>query len=259
MIKNSSHQFQVEHAIKYGVEEAVIIHHFAFWIEKNAANGHNLHEGRVWCYNSAKALSIVFPYWSPKKIRNLLEKLVEQGVFIKGNFNQNTYNRTLWFAFADLHSEMGNCIPQNGRMDVTHSGESNMPNGEIFNVKTDTKPDTKPDMAVRDKKSNVKSLEETTMDDLRPWIEEQQKAGVIFDGINIHIELQKCKNRFEGEKRKIGTARNWLLNAVEYAKPATGILKPPTRPTFTPQPPSRGSVVVGSPEYHRLQKELGLE
>jgi hypothetical protein len=104
------------------------------------------------------------------------------------------------------------------------------------------------------KRPSVKSLQSTTIEDLKPWIEEQKKAGISFEGIDISLELQKCKNNFLDKERHIGTARNWLLNTIKYAKPPVH-----TSPPARPQPaPSRGSTVVGSPEWEALQREAGL-
>lgn len=95
------HSFDIQHASKYGIPEAVMIANFQWWIVKNAANGKHQHEGRTWTYNSAKAFEALMPYMSNHQVRRTLDSLVEQGVIMKGNFNENPYDRTLWFAFVD--------------------------------------------------------------------------------------------------------------------------------------------------------------
>jgi hypothetical protein len=95
------HGFDPRVAQKYGVTEAVIIHHFQFWIRHNKSNNRNLHESRTWTYNSAKALAEIFPYLSPKMIYSAINRIVEGGVLIKANFNDHKYDRTSWYAFAN--------------------------------------------------------------------------------------------------------------------------------------------------------------
>ena len=96
-----NHSFNIEHAKKYGVNSAIILNNMIFWIAKNRANGKNQHDGRTWTFNSVRAWSELFSYLSEKQIRTAIEKLIEVGVLIKGNYNEKGYDRTLWYAFKD--------------------------------------------------------------------------------------------------------------------------------------------------------------
>lgn len=88
----------------YGIEAAIILKNLSYWIEKNSANNSNFFDGRTWTYNSMAAWEKLFPYMSKSKIRRVLDNLVERKVLLKGNYNSNPYDRTLWYAFAD-HDE----------------------------------------------------------------------------------------------------------------------------------------------------------
>ena len=96
-----THSFEVEIAKEYGIQEAIIIQNLQFWILKNIANKKNLIDGRTWTYCSAKAFEELFPYMSTQSLRTTLKHLKERGVIITGNFNDNTHDRTLWYAFKD--------------------------------------------------------------------------------------------------------------------------------------------------------------
>ena len=96
------HSFDIEIAQKYGIEEAIILKHFHFWIQKNEANDDNYFEGKYWTYNSVKAFTELFPYMTERKIRSTLAKMEEQGLIITGNFNKSQYDRTKWYALTDL-------------------------------------------------------------------------------------------------------------------------------------------------------------
>ena len=96
-----NHSFDTDHACAYGLEEAVLISNFQFWISKNKANEKHLYDGRTWTYSSTKAFAELFPYMSVNVVRRAVESLVSQCVLIKGNYNQSAYDRTTWFAFFD--------------------------------------------------------------------------------------------------------------------------------------------------------------
>lgn len=101
-----AYTFMTEDAVKYGVDMAILLHTIRYWIKKNEANNQNYHEGRYWTYNSKKAWATFFPFWTEKQVRRLLDKAVAEGILVTANYNENTYDRTLWYSFA----EMGKCI-----------------------------------------------------------------------------------------------------------------------------------------------------
>ena len=93
----SSHVFNVDDAKRYGVDAAIILNNFKFWLDHNKANKTHINDGYVWTYNSARAFSELFPYWSANKIQKLLKKLESDGVIITGNFNKAGYDKTKWY------------------------------------------------------------------------------------------------------------------------------------------------------------------
>lgn len=96
------HHFNVEVATKYGVDVAVFLNNLAFWIQKNSANDRHAYEGRYWTYNSQKAFSILFPYWTRQNLRTIIKKCIDQKLMVIGNFNQSKYDHTSWYALTDL-------------------------------------------------------------------------------------------------------------------------------------------------------------
>ena len=95
------HNFNIEVARLYGIEEAILVHNLFFWIKKNVANGKHYYDGRCWTYNSAKAFAEYFPYLSDTKIYRVLSSLEEKGFIVKGNYNTDRSDRTKWYAFTD--------------------------------------------------------------------------------------------------------------------------------------------------------------
>ena len=137
------HSFDIEVAQEYGIEEAIFIKHFQFWIKKNKANGTHLYDGRTWTYNSIKAFMDLFPYMSQKTIRTTLEHLRTKGVLLTGNYNEDACKRTLWYSFAD--EERWICQIRLNQMPKTEN--ANAENGNSYNTdinNTDNKPFNKP-------------------------------------------------------------------------------------------------------------------
>jgi len=95
------HSFNTDDAEKYGVNAAILLSNIQFWVDKNKANGRHIHDGYVYTYNSVKAWGKLFPYMSSRAIRTALAKLVDAGVIQTGNFNQSTYDRTLWYGIKE--------------------------------------------------------------------------------------------------------------------------------------------------------------
>jgi hypothetical protein len=96
-----TYQFDTDYAIKYGLDESILLQHIIYWIVKNRANDKNNFDGKTWTYNSIHAFSELFPFWTEKQIRRVLESLIKKGVIITGNYNKLAYDRTLWYALLD--------------------------------------------------------------------------------------------------------------------------------------------------------------
>lgn len=92
-----TYQFNSEHAVLYGVEEAVMLQNIIFWVEKNRANERHFYKGHYWTYNSVKAFARQFPFWTEKQVRRIIDNLVEKKAIRVGNFNDDMYLHTRWF------------------------------------------------------------------------------------------------------------------------------------------------------------------
>ena len=130
-----NHIFTPSVAAEHGLPEAVVIHHFQYWISHNANTSRNFKEGRTWMYQTIEDIASRFEYFSTKQIERIVEKLVKTGVLRKGNFNSTSYDRTLWYAFEN--EEMFG-ISRNREMEKTKSGNGNPGIGKSI-LYTDTK------------------------------------------------------------------------------------------------------------------------
>ena len=134
--KTQTHHFDVEDAIKYGVEKAVVLSNIRFWLNNNKSKDLSTvkHDGYYWMYNTAKDMSSVLPYFTQSKVQRLLKQLEDDGVLIVGNYNKVKYDRTKWYTLSEFtYDESCN----------NHKSELNIGNEKIEQPIQDSKTNTK--------------------------------------------------------------------------------------------------------------------
>lgn len=205
-----NHSFNVELATKYGIEEAILIENFAFWIKKNIANNVNYVNGEYWTYNTAKALEELFPYMNLKKIQRILVKLENLGVIKSDNYNSKSYDRTKWYSIID--EDIKNMY-QLKPMDK-------MSNEKNYGVSTDST-EKKP----LDKMSNEKNIGLTT-EECEPL---DKLSNAMFKNvqpipdINSDIKI-KTTTTIQDNKNKIDQKRkNSSSSSYEFLKKYSNI------------------------------------
>lgn len=134
------HSFNPSFAAKYGVNEAILIAHFQYWINHNKRLGRNEKDGKTWTYQTRKEIAAHFSYWSEDQVRRITDSLVEKGVLVKGDYNKKKMDKTIWYAFANEEMfTIGKSAKSSGKS-ASRSGESAkaIPH-TIPNTKTDKK------------------------------------------------------------------------------------------------------------------------
>lgn len=127
------HAFDSDVAVEVGLEEAIFIQHVQHWAIKNRANSKHFRDDRTWTYNSVKAYTEIFPYWTEKQIRRIIESLLESGILLAGEFNENRSDRTKWYAFADEKRWLptSESQPAERPKAFAQTGNSTCPNGQL--------------------------------------------------------------------------------------------------------------------------------
>lgn len=152
--------FNIEAARRFGVDGAILLQGMAAWISKNRANERHFHDGRWWTYNSKAALARLFPFWTEKQIRRIVNALTAAEAILQGNYSDGSYHNTTWYALSDDVLELlgaGECVsgrdissrPEDGEGPAAAgltspalratspegeagSGESTCPNGQVM-------------------------------------------------------------------------------------------------------------------------------
>ena len=232
------HVFNVNDAVKYGIEKAVILQNMRFWLDKNKANGANLHDDYYWTYNSVEAFSELFPYFSKGIIQRLLKSMEKEGLLLAGNYNKKGYDRTKWYSMPEYravtidtsHSpELTNGVINNDepihQIQQVHSPELTNGftriDGPIPDINTDIKPDINTDIGAK-KKSSKKAVKKLTdyPDDFKPT--EKQVAKMNEYGINIPLFLDTFESgvKAKGLQYKCWTSAftTWINNEIKFRK-----------------------------------------
>ena len=176
------HSFNVELAKKYGILEAVLLNHLWFWIKKNKANNANYFDGSYWTFNSTKAFSELFPYASERQIKYALKHLREEEIIKVGNYNKDTRDRTLWYAFT----EKGKAIVQNCPMESSFLSDT-----KVRNVRAlpDINTDINTDNNINNKEERKK---ETNYDKIiNSMVEDEEVKNSIYEFIKMRKLIKK--------------------------------------------------------------------
>lgn len=226
------HSFNVQFAQKYGIEEAIIVQNFYFWLRKNIANEKHLHNGRYWTYNSNNAFTQLFPYINKTKIFRVLKHLEECDIILKDNFNTSVWDKTLWYSFSDH----GLCELHAFGYDVTDFGKMNHRDNQSettipYNKHTDNNEEKEIDKSIS-KKNEFKlcdyievhnKWEETNpnLPSIRCFNEKRKKAlrtllknnnATIDDLYKVFEIIAVCDFCQGNNDRKWTATLDWVLN-----------------------------------------------
>lgn len=92
--------FNEDHAQRYGLKEAIILHKIIFYILLNRKNGTNLRLGKYWTFQSKRGWRESLKVFSDMQIWRTLKSLEKQGALVSGEFNKKAYDKTRWYALS---------------------------------------------------------------------------------------------------------------------------------------------------------------
>lgn len=196
------YSFNSQVAQIYGVDGAIFIHNLYWWIVKNEANGRHHYDGRTWTYNSMKAFSDLFPFWTKRQIERIIKNLKDRGAIHVGNFNKDGFDRTQWYAL----DETVYCIYANGDAHVT---DPLHPCTQTVTPIPDSKPDNKPDnktpLPLYD---DYKPLD----DEIRAFIENRRKMKSPMTDHAVQLMLKRLRGLSPNKKEQVEILEQSILN-----------------------------------------------
>ena len=221
MIK--THHFQVDDAVLYGVDKAVLLNNLKYWLDHAKANGKKDFDGYFWTFNSSTAFSQLIPYMSAKKISRLLKELEDDSVIIVGNYNRANYDRTKWYTMPEYASQ---AISQNREMDCSELGNAlSIIEQPIPDINTDNK-HTNKQVNKQTSKPIINNAKKKSHSIPQEWLPNEKHAESCLEKgllINDLVEHFRDHHISKGSKMADWDAafRNWIRNAVKFNKPAT--------------------------------------
>ena len=185
------HSFNVEIATKFGLEEAILFQHIQYWVEKNKANEKNFYNGRYWTYNSTKAFEKMFPYMTQRTIARKLQNLIDKGLILTGNYNENKYDRTLWYSLTDYaesilpRSQINDTEMTNGNDKMANAFDK-MANGSDQNGKPipNNKPNIKTNIKERMNERNYATI-------INSQIEDGELESTLYEFLKMRQLIKK--------------------------------------------------------------------
>jgi hypothetical protein len=221
-MKNFTISFDAGDAVKYGMLEAILIRHFTYWINKNRMDGRNYYDGRTWSYTKVQAIADYLRFATYSQVRRAIDNLCEQGVLVKGSYNENTYDRTSWYAFAEEDGYL--TAPRSDDSDLTDavakSDNSNSEPAQMSFAESDKS-------LVKDKASNKatdkasadrtkKVFKKPTLEEVEQYFYERCEESALFTR-----EATKFFDYYESKGWVVGKSpmknwqaavRNWIGN-----------------------------------------------
>jgi hypothetical protein len=218
MIK--THHFQVDDAVLYGVEKAVLLNNLKYWLDHAKANGKKAIDGYYWTFNSATAFAELIPYIDSRKIGRLMRELEADGIIIVGNHNRAGYDRTKWYTMPDYAlQDAPPVIVQNVTLHCHNLDNPLSQFGQpIPDINTDNKHNSKQVKKSPKKNSHLIPVDWIPND---KHIESCINQGLMVDDISEHF---RDHHTAKGSKMSDWDAafRTWIRNAVKFNKPSTG-------------------------------------
>ncbi len=185
----NDHHFNIKVAKDFDVDTAIFLNNMAFWINYLIANRNDpkqknhYFESKYWLYNSYTDWSILFPYYSRKQMRRIIENCFNNGLIIKGNFNNKRYDKTNWYTMTEKALEYYPTLKEQILNTYAQTGKTYAQTGKTY-AQTGTpipysNPDKNPDISFSP--SPTATAKERQVDSL-------------FSNDNVNADLD---NRFE--------------------------------------------------------------
>ncbi len=240
------HSFDPKIAEMVGIAPAVIYQNICWWIAKNEANEQNFYDGHYWTYNSVKAFSTLFPYLTEKQIRTSLDKLVEVGLIVTGNYNTSAYDRTKWFRLStQIH------LPSRANQSASE-GEP------IPDIKPDIKPDVKP---LKKEDTYVSSKEKRGSRISENWKPSQddynQALSMGLSVEQVDNEANKFRDYWIAKAGSGGVKLNWSATWRNWCRTAKSRSGAPSY--SSPFPNKQGLGGRAGAALRSLQERAGMD
>lgn len=81
-------------AVGIGLNEAILLQKIHGWLQCTPKD----RSGRNWIYNSYRSWHEQLPFMSESTIKRAIKNLIDEGIVLTENFNENSFDKTLWYS-----------------------------------------------------------------------------------------------------------------------------------------------------------------
>lgn len=209
----TEHSFDIELAMRVGVNASIIFKNLEFWITKNKANGSNFIDGHHWTYNSNAAFLELFPYMGKKAIENALNKLKDADLITwERNFNpENKHDSTRYFRLI-----------QKANSETSQKVTSEDPKGDLVN-RTDINTDINTDIKNKQKNFTFSLSKATQYKNLSEEYKQNLLAYAVTKAGNKAKDLLEAMVDYHTSKGKgfkdwAAAFRTWHRNDQSFKR-----------------------------------------
>ena len=188
---NISHSFSVKIAVLLGGAEMAIVLESLYDISlNNAQHIEMIADGNVWVKCSRSFLRGKFPYISDWRIRTILDKLVDGGYLMRGEYSEHSMDKSSWFTLTNKSISLleGDAAPL---VESTNALDGNAPFLREIAQKTENLREREKESDIKketkEKKKEDKKIENSISKDIQKKEEKKEeifygKDGSLFDG-----------------------------------------------------------------------------
>lgn len=97
---SGNESFYTEITRSYGANATIVLRNLTGWIKKNILKKESFHDDRTWTYGKLETYGNQVGL-SVRQVKRAIDKLVEGGVLLRGNYNETAYLRTCWYALKN--------------------------------------------------------------------------------------------------------------------------------------------------------------
>ena len=188
-------------AKEIGLNESLILLQIEFWISIS----NNERDGKRWTYQSVRDMQEKsFSFWSISTINRAVNKLIDEGYIVEGNFNKMKYDKTRWFALNFETLNELESISINGDDTGVFHNDTRSNQNDTRSVQNDT---TIPEI----------TTETTTEKDHSPAKAEQIPYKEIIEYLNEKTE-KNISYKAKGNRRLISARWNEDYTLEDFKK-----------------------------------------
>lgn len=211
-------------AKEIGLNESLILLQIEFWISIS----NNEREGKRWTYQSVRDMQEKsFSFWSISTINRAVNKLIDEGYIIEGNFNKMKYDKTRWFALNfETLNELESISINGDDTGVFHNDTRSNQNDTPSNQNDTTIPEITTEITT-DIKDSAAKAERIPFKEIIDYLNEQTGRRYSHSA-NKNQDLIKARwnegFRVEDFKRVIDTkVKDWSNDSKmnQYLRPVT--------------------------------------